>query len=227
MHTQNSTSTVTAKFHPKKAATTGNALKAITDLFDRDTPVRHFQPGNTIVLDGTRAETVYEVVSGTIRCCTISEDGRRQIFRFVRAGDFLGLVDLDTWHYTAEAVDHVIVRSAPRSQLEMKIRFDPDLQRAVRGFIARELATRERQLASIAYMPAAGRLQNFLMEFANSRNTDGFVVLPMTRRDIGDHLGLTLETVSRAFSTLRQNGVIEMKGTDRFKVLQQEFAHAA
>ena len=83
-------------------------LDVIAGLFDAKAPARHVLPGGVIFLDGEKADTAYQVVSGTVRCCTISEDGRRQIFRFVRPGDFLGLADLDTWHYTSEAVDHVM-----------------------------------------------------------------------------------------------------------------------
>jgi CRP-like cAMP-binding protein len=201
--------------------------EAIAGLFDQLAPVRHVLPGGVVFLDGERAENIYQVVSGTIRCCTISEDGRRQIFRFVHAGDFLGLADVDTWHYTAEAVDHVIVRSTSRDSLEAAIYEDPDVMRAIREFLLGELATREKQLISMAYVPAAHRLLQFLEDFARHRRSESFIVLPMTRQDIGDHLGLTLETVSRAFSSLRKGGLIEMKGSDRFRIARQDVATAA
>jgi len=204
-----------------------NGAAAIAELFDRKAPVHHVLPGGVVFLDGETADCVYQVVSGTVRCCTISEDGRRQIFRFVHAGDFLGLADFDTWHYTAEAVDHVILRTAPRDHIETAMCEDPDVMRAIREFLVKELATREQQLISIAYAAAADRLLHFLGDFANKRASTGFVVLPMTRQDIGDHLGLTLETVSRAFSSLRKSGVIEMKGSDRFRIADQDMALAA
>lgn len=202
-------------------------LSAISEIFDRDVPLRHVQPGGIIALHGSKADTAYEVVSGTVRCCTISEDGLRQIFRFVRSGDFLGLVDMDVYRYTAEAVDHVIIRSVPRARFDAALLDDAKLQGAIRRFIAKEMAARERQLVMFAYKTATERLLSFLEAFASSRKAEGFVALPMTRQDIGDHLGLTLETVSRAFGTLRRDGRIEMKGADRFNLTQQTVPVAA
>ncbi len=208
-------------------SSTPSGADAIAELFDHKAPVHHVLPGGVVFLDGENADRVYQVVSGTVRCCTISQDGQRQIFRFVHAGEFLGLAEFDTWHYTAEAVDHVILRTAARDHIETAMCEDPDVLRAIRGFLVKELATREQQLISIAYVTAADRLLHFLEDFANKRSSMGFVVLPMTRQDIGDHLGLTLETVSRAFSKLRKSGVLEMKGSDRFRFADQDMALAA
>ncbi len=201
--------------------------QVIAEQFDPQQPVRHVRPGEIVFLHGESADAIYQVVSGTIRCCTISEDGWRQIFRFARTDEFLGLVDLETWHFTAEAVDHVVLRTAPRERVERALQTDRRLQIAVRRFVAAELETRERQLATIAYMSAAERLRSFLQDFAGTRSSTGFIVLPMTRQDIGDHLGLTLETVSRAFGKLRSDGVIEMRGASRFRLAAPEVMLAA
>lgn len=219
--------TVSTARLPIALARDADETTAIAELFDRRAPVQHVLPGRVIFLAGERADRVYQVVSGTVRCCTISDDGRRQIFRFVRSGDFLGLADLDTWRYAAEAVDHVILRAIPRSCVETSIVEDPDVLRAVRGHLLKELETREQQLVSIAYVSSVDRLHRFLEDLSRDRRPGSFVVLPMTRQDIGDHLGLTLETVSRAFSTLRARGVIEMKGFDRFRLREQDRALAA
>lgn len=227
MQTGISEANAAASINFNKEAAERGGLSAISEVFDHQAPVRHVQPDGIIALHGSKADTVYEVVSGTVRCCTISEEGHRQIFRFVRSGDFLGLVDMDSWHYTAEAVDHVIIRSVPRARFDAALMNDAELQDAIRRFVAKELATREHQLVMFAYKTATERLLSFLEAFASSRKTDGFVALPLTRRDIGDHLGLTLETVSRAFSALRKSGVIEMKGTGRFKMTQQGVPIAA
>lgn len=191
----------------------------IAGLF-RDAPVpRHVQPGGTIFLHGERAQSVYLVVSGTVRCCTITQDGRRQIFRFARCGDLLGYVDAEVTHFTAEAVDHVILKAIPRAVFEHALADSPSLQRELRDLISAEIEVRERQLCALVHLQAVERLWWFLSGFAASRRTDGFVALPMTRQDIGDHLGLTLETVSRGFSALRRSGRLEMRGTDRFHLL--------
>jgi CRP-like cAMP-binding protein len=191
----------------------------ISDLFKDRVQQKNYLPGGTIVLHGSRADTLYRVVSGTVRCCTITEDGRRQIFRFARAGDCLGLDEIDTWHYTAEAVDRVCLRSAPRAAVEREMAQNPQLQRAARQLVSRTLQSLEQQLMILAYMQADQRLQWFLIQFARGARKGAFVTLPMTRQDIGHHLGLTLETVSRAFGVLKRNGAIEMQGSDKYRIL--------
>ncbi len=79
----------------------------------------------------------------------------------------------------------------------------------------------------LAYLPAEERVRRFLTEFAARRAASGFTVLPMPRRDIADHIGLTVETVSRAFSALKRKGMIEMRGCDRFRMLTEETRIAA
>lgn len=208
---------------PRRAGSAG----AIAGLF-RDCPVpRHVMPGGTIFLHGERADVIYQVVSGTVRCCTITSDGRRQIFRFARGGELLGFIDPETWHFTAEAVDHVILKAVPRASFERALMVDPALQHEVRALVSRELEARERQLCMLIHLPAVERLRWFLEEFAASRRAEGFVVLPMTRQDIGDHLGLTLETVSRGFGALKRSGAIEMRGTDRFRMIADDDRRAA
>ena len=214
---------------PSKPNRTGHESPAdrIATLFNPRDAVRSVCPGSTVFLHGDRVESLYQIVSGTVACCSISPDGRRQIFCFARAGDVLGLTELDHWHFTATAVDHVILRPAPRERAWAQIHADSALQNAVQITAARDIAAREQHMFTLAYLPAEERLRLFLEDFASTRKSRGFVVLPMTRQDIGDHLGLTLETVSRAFSSLRRKGLIEMHGCDRFRVLADPIAQAA
>jgi len=74
---------------------------------------------------------------------------------------------------------------------------------------------------------ATDRLLKFLKEFARRRASTGFTVLTMTRRDIADHIGLTVETVSRAFGTLKRQGLVEMRGSDRFRFVNEAVSLAA
>ncbi|MDH3667877.1 MAG: helix-turn-helix domain-containing protein [Paracoccaceae bacterium] len=199
----------------------------IAKLFDPRQPVRHVLPDHSILLQGEPADTLYQIVSGTVRCCTFSEDGVRQIFRFAGAGDYLGFADFETWHFTAEAVDHVILRAVPRPRAEAAIAQNPSLQVALRAMMVRGLAARERHMFMLAYMPAEDRLYRFLTDLAARRGASGFTVLPMKRRDIADHIGLTFETVSRGFSSLKRKRAIEMRGNDRFRIHSDDLLLAA
>lgn len=190
-------------------------------------PVR-FRPGATVALHGSPVARVFRIESGTARCCTITEEGRRQIFRFVRPGEVIGLVESERWHFTAEAVDAVLARALPRDLLDRETARDEELRREVRGHIAADQERLERQLVSLSWLQAPERVLCFLRDFAASTPPrDGFLVLPMTRQDIGDHLGLSLETVSRAFGTLRRQGRIVTRGSERFRIVEDAEQSAA
>lgn len=191
----------------------------LASLFDGKSHQQSFQPDSTILLHGDPADAIYRVVSGTVRCCTISAEGDRQIFRFIHKGECFGLADMDTWHFTAEAVDHVILKSIPRAIVEQILAVSVSVRQDLRADMCNQLETRERQLLSMVASKAPERLFNFLQEFASQRSGNGYVALPMCRRDIADHLGMTVETVSRAFSDLKNNGRIALVTAEKFKIL--------
>ncbi|AKH98782.1 cAMP-binding protein [Hoeflea sp. IMCC20628] len=220
-------------FHIKKRSAYGNPSSAnpikristdlkrrnnLTSLFETKFFQHHFQPNNTILLHGDPIEEYYMIVSGIVRCCTINPEGARQIFRFAKKGDFLGLSDIDAWHFTAEAVDHVILKSIPHAQMKQALSKDIKLRDAVREQVCSQLEDRERQLLSMVSAKASERLFQFLCEFASSRPGTGYITLPMCRRDIADHLGLSVETVSRTFSELKRKGRIDLACSEKYKI---------
>ncbi|MFZ1467841.1 MAG: helix-turn-helix domain-containing protein [Paracoccaceae bacterium] len=191
----------------------------LQELFESAAFEQHFKPESTIILHGDQASAIYLVVSGTIRCCTIDPDGGRQIFSFAKSGDYVGISDIDTSHFTAEAVDHVIVRSLSRTVVEQALAVNSALRKDVRSRMHNLLVQREKQLFSLISQKAPERLLAFLHDFAASRGTSGFIVLPMSRQDIGDHLGMTMETASRAFGALKARGAIEMTTADKYRLV--------
>lgn len=193
-------------------------LSALETLFrGAQTMVQH-SSGHAIVMHGDPVEHLYQVVAGTVRCCSFTESGRRQIFKFARSGEFFGFSDVDTWRFTAEAVDSVLLRSISKQVFESALETNSAVRRDFRAHVAEALAEREQQLTVLAFEPAVQRLLWFLRGFATKRPGDGFLTLPMTRQEIGDYLGLTLETASRSFGALRRAGLIELKGSDRFRL---------
>lgn len=206
--------TVVAKPHEKR-----NEHEHLDALFGRYSFEQHFQPESTVLLHGNPVDTLYQIVSGTVRCCTINSDGVRQIFSFARKGDFIGISDIDTWHFTAEAVDHVVMKSVPRPVLEHALAVNISLREEIRGIICELLVRRERQLLSMTSKKAPERLLGFLQEFSARRASSEFVVLPMSRSDIGDHLGMTIETASRSFTDLKNRGIIEMKTPEKYRLV--------
>lgn len=191
----------------------------LSEVFARRNTQMVFPKGKTLFMEGDPADTMYEIVSGVARCYTLTEDGQRQIFKFVGAGDMLGLAALDEYRYEAEAVDTVVVRACPRAEFELALSRDRDLQEELRRSICVELLAREQHMVMLTHMDSTQRVLWFLDGFTGTgRHTpDGFIHLPMPRHDIGDFLGLTMETVSRTFSALRKEGVVDMPRSDRYR----------
>lgn len=180
---------------------------------------RRAAENSLIFLEQEPVESIYQVVSGVVRCFVMSEDGRRQITRFAWPGDFLGCVAIDAWHFSAEAVNEVVLRSVPQNALEAALLEDVELQRDMRRATALEMKRRQTHLARVAYMPADDRLYDFLVELSRyAGRRDGYLMLPLMRRDIADHLGLSVETVSRAFTALKRSGRLEMRRADGFRM---------
>lgn len=211
---------------PETIATTrGPALghstpNIISSLFVRDsgTP-RLVRAGGVIFLQDEPVDRIYDIVSGTVRCHLTSEEGHRQVLRFATPGDVLGVAAGAAWHFSAEAVDDVVVRSITRDRFERALATDPAMTAAVRESVLQEVERLETHLMTLSSLRAMERLARFLEAFSTAgRRSGGYTVLPMTRQDIGDHLGLSLETVSRAFGELKRCARIHMQGPDRYRL---------
>lgn len=204
--------------HPRKLRRTPEN-EALHALFHNSSFEQHYQPNSTVLLHGEQADAIYLVVSGTVRSCTIDASGSRQIFSFSTNGMFIGLSDIDHWHFTAEAVDHVILRAIPRAKLEQDLAVNVALRHEIRAHMRTLLAQRERLLLTLSTAKGPDRLYQFLAGFAETRRTSGYVVLPMCRRDIGDHIGLSTEGVSRAFTRLKDQGLIDLKTSEKYRLI--------
>ena len=162
----------------------------------------------TLFCEGDPADAVYVVLSGTVRSSKMLPDGRRQIIGFHEAGDLIGLTLADDYLYSAEGVTAVRLRRLSHLQLEALIERQPRLRNRLFSLAAHELAAAQRQMLLLGRKTARERLCSFLIE--RLRGDGPIVELPMSRTDIADYLGLTIETVSRTLSQLRAEGLILM-----------------
>lgn len=180
------------------------------------------EPGTTIAHQCEPARSAYRIVRGCVRSAYYTQEGDRKILQFLGAGDYLGLGDAPHWSAAQEAVDTVVLEAVPRTVFEAALRHDCMLQGAVRHNLAREVEAHAALLVLTAQTTAVDRVRLFLERHASRRGNSGFVVLPMGRRDIADHLGLSMETVSRAFSTLKAHGDIALRGASFFRLAQRD-----
>jgi CRP/FNR family nitrogen fixation transcriptional regulator len=158
------------------------------------------------------AEYVYQVIRGAVRTYKLLSDGRRQIGAFHLAGDVFGLESGITHRLAAEAIIDTTVRLVKRRSLEQAAGTDVQVARKLWTMTAGELRHAEDHMLLLGRKNALERVANFLLEMDRRLAVTGMMALPMCRRDIGDYLGLTLETVSRALSQLHGEGVLGFSG---------------
>ncbi len=172
--------------------------------------------------EGEPADYLYKVVSGTVRTYRVLADGRRQIGSFYLPGDIFGLENGDEHTFSAEAISDSKVLVIKRSALIALAARDNDVARQLWNLTGRELR-RVQDHILLLIKTAQERVVGFLLEMAERRSSGNAVELPMSRQDIADYLGLTIETVSRTFTSLENAAAIEVP-TSRRIVLRNRLA---
>jgi CRP/FNR family transcriptional regulator, nitrogen fixation regulation protein len=163
------------------------------------------------------AEYLYQVISGAVRTYRMLDDGRRQISAFYLPGDIFGVEAGDEHLSSAEAVCDSQILVAKRSAVMARAEQQKDLARQLWTLTVRELQ-RVQQHSLALIKSAEERVAGFLLEMAG-RNCSGVAVeLPMSRQDIADYLGLTIETVSRTFSQFVNSGTIALETSRRVQL---------
>jgi len=160
------------------------------------------------------ADYLYKVVSGTVRTYKILNDGRRQIGAFYLPGDVFGLEGDDEHQFSAEAISDAKVLVIKRSALVALANRDGDVARQLWSFTARELK-RVQDHVLLLIKSAQQRVACFLLEMAERLAGAETVELPMSRQDIADYLGLTIETISRTLTQLEAEAAIALPTSRR------------
>jgi CRP/FNR family nitrogen fixation transcriptional regulator len=171
------------------------------------------------------AEYVYQVVSGAVRTYKLLSDGRRQIGTFHLPGDVFGLESGANHRLAAEAIIDTNVRLVKRASLEKAAGIDVQVARKLWAMTAGELRHAEDHMLLLGRKTAMERVATFLLEMDRRLAVAGMMALPMCRRDIGDYLGLTLETVSRALSQLHSQGILGFSGARQIVLRNRQRLH--
>ena len=177
-----------------------------------------YKKGTEIYGEKEPADYVYQVKEGAVRSYKLLSDGRRQIGAFHLAGDIFGLENGSEHRFTAEAIVNTTVRLIKRRSLEMMAESDAMVSRNLLGMTTENLEHAENHMLLLGRKTSLERVAAFLVEMDRRLAAAGVMPLPMSRRDIADYLGLTLETVSRALSRLHELGVIGFIGTNRRQI---------
>jgi CRP/FNR family transcriptional regulator, nitrogen fixation regulation protein len=158
-------------------------------------------------------EYLYKVISGGVRIYRVLTDGRRQISAFLLPGDTFGLEAGESHSCSAEAMADSVVLVTKRSAVLSLAQRDPQVARELWTLTARALGRVQNHMLALV-KTAQERIAAFLLEMAE-RKPGAFVELPMSRQDIADYLGLTIETVSRTLTQLEQKAAIAVPSSRR------------
>jgi len=163
-------------------------------IFDQDTP----------------AERIYQLISGSVRTCRILRDGRRQIEAFHFPGDVFGLEGGDTYRVSAQTLGPAMVRVMPRGALEALAAERGDVARRLLALTTDTLRRSQDHALMLGRRAACERVAALLLEMAERTGAEVLLDVPMSRQDMADYLGLTIETVSRTLTQFQQDGLIAL-----------------
>ncbi len=162
--------------------------------------------------EGDHSDAAYNVSEGTVRLSKLLPDGRRQIVGFALPGDFIGVAPDGCYGFSADAIGPVMVCRFMKEPFARFVESNPRILQRMNDFARQELILAQDHMVSLGRRSAEEKVAAFLIGWRNRLQRIGraakTVYLPMSRQDIADYLGLTVETVSRTLTKLERDGVI-------------------
>ena len=179
-----------------------------------------FDRNEIIYSKGDEARFSYRVIEGAVRLSRIFADGRRQIVNFFLPDETFGIeLSLD-YTATAEAVGEVVALRCPRVCIAQLTEGNPDISQKRLAMLSKSLSAAERHVAMLGHQSAKERVASFFLALEMQRRDDDqhTLDLPLSRQDIADYLGLTIETTCRALSELKRQGIIDAPSRRRIVI---------
>ena len=205
----------------ESARTTGGFERTLAQASLRRVEAKEF-----VFAEGDPTTHVFRVETGAVALYKVLADGRRQIVGFAYPGDLIGLGAQGEHVMNAQAIKPTRLRCLAMATLKQSAAKDPTLGFKLYEAVARELAATRDLMLTTGQRNATERVVSFLLAFSRRSERNGQSPsefdLPMTRADIGDFLGLTIETVSRTFSKLKMLGIIELPHSNHVKLVDIE-----
>jgi len=180
----------------------------------------------TVFREGDSADHVYSISSGAVKLYKLMSDGRRQIIGFLFSGDMFGLGLDGGYVYTAETLIPANLCRFTHRKLDNMMGELPKLERRMFTMTVKDLVAAQEQMLLLGRKTAKEKLATFLLKLSRRAQQAGQpaspVALPMSRADIADYLGLTIETVSRVFTQLKREGIIGLPDSGHATVLDEQ-----
>jgi CRP/FNR family nitrogen fixation transcriptional regulator len=189
-------------------------------------PVMEVSEGREICAEGEETETFFKVATGVVRICKFLNDGRRQIEAFHVAGDIFGLELGAERLLSAEAVTDCSLVAYRRRSVEQQAKSDHVVSQQLFQHAMQSLAQAQTHSLLLSRRGAAEKVAAFLLEWTAKAGKGDSIHLAMSRQDIADYLGLTIETVSRSMSQFERDGVIALSGARHMRLVNRGALHA-
>ena len=192
-------------------------LERLNSIIERNRPL---QRGALLFHEGLPFESVFAVRSGALKTSVTLPSGQEQVTGFYLPGELVGLdsIGLPTYASTATALETTAVCSIPFEELGELSRQLPSLQHHVFKLMSAEIRGDHHVMQLVGQRPAEERVATFLLSlsarYKRRHLSENSIRLPMSRGDLGNHLGLALETTSRIFTRLQQQGILHVEGKE-------------
>ena len=174
----------------------------------------HFATGETVFSEEDITTSFFNLLEGVMRLYKLLPDGRRQIVGFALPGDFLGMNMSSRHNFSADAIGAVTACQFAKVPFGRFIEDRPHLLQRINELAIRELSQARDHMVLLGRRSADEKVATFLLGWRERlialKGSSNTVPLPMSRQDIADYLGLTIETVSRTFTKLERHGAIEI-----------------
>ena len=173
-----------------------------------------------IFLQQEISKNLYNITEGNVKIYHLLSDGRIQIIGFLYPGDFFGAYKKGKYNYSAEAIGDVRLCVFKQEVLDKYLGKNMNLAKELLHMTSHELTLAQDRIGVLGKMNANERMAKFILNISNQRARIGWqdnpISLPMTRQDIADYLGLTLETVSREITKLKTANIIKVMNSKQF-----------
>ena len=190
-------------------------LDVLDKIIDRKRPIHK---GEQLFQDGEKMQSLYAIRSGTFKTFTVNEQGEEQITGFHLAGDLLGFDAIATAEHPsfAKALETSMICEIPYNTLDTLSNSMPKLKKQILRLMSVEIKSDQDMLTLLNRKNAEQRLATFIAALSERYHARGLSAmefrLTMTRSDIGNYIGLTVETISRLFNRFHKSGMIKIEG---------------
>jgi len=192
-------------------------MESLDEIVKRGRPLKK---GETLFRQGDPFNSVFAIRSGALRTFSVTDAGEEQITGFHLPSELVGLSGMDTETYpvSAQALETTSVCEIPFERLDELSVLLPQLRRQLMRIMSREIRDDQQMMMLLSKKTADERIATFLINLSARFSARGFSAnqfrLPMSRNEIGNYLGLAVETVSRVFTRCQASGLLEAEGKE-------------